>query len=160
MDLARPAKTRVEAQYEHWPKCYRCSVELDRPYPVERYKVLGREPSRRADGKYDLILDVACTHGEARRVRLERESQLVQRLWGMAGGLVGGVFPASSEQRVRLEIPNRWAGLELPDGSYQQGATEIAAIGRVYCFAPGLLGRHGVVFVQPKGRARLETTVR
>lgn len=144
MDLARPAKTAIATTYAQWPKCYRCSLALGRTYPVERYIVLGRERSRTVQGKYELVLDVACTHGEARRVALERESPLVQRLRGLDGGSLGGIFPRSSEQRVRLEIPVRWGGLEREDGHYQASAAELAACGRIYAFAPGAMGKHGV----------------
>lgn len=163
IDLAAPQKYAVAAEYAQWPKCHRCSVALDRPYPVELFIVMGREPSRLADGKYELVLEVGCTHGEARRVELERlRNWDARRLWGIAGGLLGGVFQDKDKQRIRIEIPRRWAGLELEEGGYQASATEQLACSRVYAFAPATRGRWGVLYMPGSTSRRhgLETQVR
>ncbi len=162
-DLTKPSRYKVHTEFSHWPKCFRCSRALERPYPVEHFGVAGREPSRTADGYYGLILEVKCSHGEARRLELENSRSFGAKLWGIAGGMgLTHYNSAESEQRVVIEIPRTMAGVELTDGSYQASASEQLACSRVYAFAPGAKGRHGVVYMPGSVAQRhgLETTVR
>jgi hypothetical protein len=162
IDLSRPATYGAATEYEHWPKCWRCSRALGRPYPVEHYGVSGREPSRLAKGYYLLVLEVKCSHGEERRVELERATGFASRLSLLASRALGACYKTDQEQRVKVEIPRLWAGLEREEGGYQASATEQVATGRVFAFAPGTRGYNGVLYNPGASKAQkrgLETEV-
>jgi hypothetical protein len=163
MNLDKPARYGAQTEYVHWPKCWRCSEALNRPYPVEHFEVIGREPARKATDAYDLILNLKCSHQEARRAVLEKSANFSQHfLFGIAGGLLGATYPADGEQRVRVECPKRWGGMELKDNTFQASATEQVACSRIYAFAPAARGVLGVRYMPGPAskKHRLETGVR
>jgi hypothetical protein len=53
-----------------WIKCHRCSVRLQRPYPVETMELEGGEASKLQGTRYRMVVVVEC-HGEKMRCALE-----------------------------------------------------------------------------------------
>lgn len=146
----QPITYRALTDFGHWPKCRRCSEALGRPYPVEHFGVLAREPAQSLGAAHILVIEVKCSHGEARRIALQKSLGITKRV--DVGGL--GVAPNyghDQTQRIRLESSRAWGP-----------ATEQLACSKVWAFAPGPPGRHGVEY-RPGAAStghRLESNVR
>jgi len=75
IDLWQPG---IMQTYATWPKCHPCSVRLQRPYPVEVFGFVAREPGRENAIRQYLVFEVQC-HDARQLIRLA-----VPYWWGNA----------------------------------------------------------------------------
>lgn len=86
---------RTEVTVASWPKCYPCTqrfsqlnarqraeLDIQVPYPVEVYGIVGREAARDPKCKYRLVFNVGC-HGKEQQFAVE-----TPRWYGMAMEIV------------------------------------------------------------------------
>ncbi|HVH71988.1 MAG TPA: hypothetical protein VNB49_12850 [Candidatus Dormibacteraeota bacterium] len=138
---------------DSWPKCWRCSQKLKTDWPVEKFQILGREPPTTLRSKHKLIIEVECS-GESLVEHVQHDlikGQAVS-LSKVVNALGFRKEHGKLQQRIGLESSTAWGGRGL----------EQAACSRVYAFAPGALGKHGVIYRPGTNRSKhmLETLVK
>lgn len=148
-----PQKYNAHLSAAEWPKCYRCTEKLKTDWPVEKFQVLGREAPTTLRSKHKLIIEVECS-GESLIEHVQFD--LIQGTATSLSRIMSAVGfrkeHGSLRQRIALESSRMWGGQGL----------EQAACACVYAFAPGALGKHGVLYKPPSNRTRhmLETEVK
>jgi hypothetical protein len=136
-----------------WPKCFRCTQKLKTDWPVEKFQILGRETPTVLRSKHKLVIEVECS-GESLIEHVQHD--LIQGQAISLSRMINAVGfrreHGNLRQRIALESPTLWGGRGL----------EQAACACVYAFAPGSLGKHGVIYRTPANRAKhhLETKVK